>query len=78
MTPHGSIQGYNGQALVNAKHQVIVEGEVFGWGQDHHHMEPVVSGAQENMKAVGKGDDYFNPDFAVGVVARRLKPKRNA
>jgi hypothetical protein len=59
MTPHGSIQGYNGQALVDAKHQVIVEGEVFGWGQDHHHLEPVVSGAQENMKAVGKGDDYF-------------------
>ena len=59
ITPHGTIQGYNGQALVDAKNQVIVEGEVFGWGQDHHHLEPVVSGAQENMKAVGKEDDYF-------------------
>jgi hypothetical protein len=59
MTPHGTIQGYNGQALVDAKHQVIVEGEVFGWGQDHYHLEPVVSGAQENMEAIGKSDDYF-------------------
>jgi transposase len=58
-TPHGTIQGYNGQALVDAKHQVIIEGEAFGWGQDHHHLEPVVTGAQENMKAIGKGDEYF-------------------
>ena len=33
---HGSIQGYNGQALVDSKHQVIVHGEVFGEAQDHH------------------------------------------
>ena len=58
-TTHGTIQGYNGQALVDAKHQVIVEGEAFGWGQDHHHLEPVVSGAQENMQAIGKEEDYF-------------------
>ena len=58
-TSHGAIQGYNGQALVDAKHQIIVEGEVFGWGQDHYHLEPVVNGAQENMKAIGKGEDYL-------------------
>ncbi len=58
-TPHGIIQGYNGQALVDAKHQVIVEGEAFGWGQDHYHLEPVVTGAQENMEAIGKRGDYF-------------------
>jgi len=58
-TTHGTIQGYNGQALVDAKRQVITAGEAFGWGQDHYHLEPVVTGAQENMKAIGKGDDYF-------------------
>jgi transposase len=58
-TSHGTIQGYNGQALIDAKHQVIVEGEAFGWGQDHYHLEPVVTGAQENMGAIGKGDEYF-------------------
>jgi transposase len=59
-TAHGTIQGYNGQALVDAKHQVIVAGEAFGWGQDDYHVKPVVTGAQENMKAIGKGEDYFN------------------
>ena len=58
-TSHGTIQGYNGQALIDAKHQVIVEGEAFGWGQDNYHLKPVVSGAQENMEAIEKGDDYF-------------------
>ena len=58
-TTHGTIQGYNGQVLIDAKHQVIVEGEVFGWGQDHHHLDPVVAGAQETMEAIGKGEDYF-------------------
>jgi IS5 family transposase len=58
-TSHGTIQGYNAQALIDAKHQVIVEGESFGWGQDHYHLEPVVTGAQENMEAIGKEDEYF-------------------
>ena len=57
-TSHGTIQGYNGQALIDGKHQVIVEGGAFGSGQDHYHLEPVVTGAQENMEVIGK-DDYF-------------------
>jgi len=32
MTSHGTIQGYNGQALVDSKHQVVVHAEVFGEG----------------------------------------------
>jgi hypothetical protein len=52
-TSHGTIQGYNGQALVDAKEQVIVHAEAFGEGQDHHHIAPMVDGAKENMEAVG-------------------------
>jgi len=58
-TSHGVIQGYNAQALVDGKHQVIVYGEAFGWGQDYHHVEPVLEGAKENMKAMGKGEKCF-------------------
>jgi transposase len=58
-TSHGTIQGYNGQALVDAKEQVIVHAEAFGEGQDHHHIAPMVDGAKENMEAVGHGADYF-------------------
>ena len=58
-TSHGTIQGYNGQALVDAKHQVIVSGEAFGSGQDQYHLEPVLTEAQENMKAIGTDEEYF-------------------
>jgi hypothetical protein len=33
-TSHGVIQGYNCQALVDSKHQIIVHAEAFGNGQD--------------------------------------------
>lgn len=56
---HGSIQGYNGQALVDSKHQVIVHGEVFGEAQDHHLIPPMLDGAKENMEAIGQSGDYF-------------------
>jgi transposase len=58
-TPHGTIQGYNGQAMVDSKNQVIVHGEAFGDGQDHYHVPPMLDGAKENMEAVGQSEDYF-------------------
>ena len=58
-TSHGTIQGYNGQALVDKKHQVIIHGEAFGCGQDHGHLEPMLEGAKENLQAIGHSQDYF-------------------
>jgi transposase len=58
-TSHGVIQGYNSQAMVDSKHQLIVHAEVFGNGQDHDNLAPMLSGAQQNMETIGKGTDYF-------------------
>ena len=58
-TSHGTVQGYNGQALVDSKHQVIVHGEAIGKGQDNDNLPPVVDGAKENLESIGKGTDYF-------------------
>lgn len=58
-TSHGVIQGYNGQALVDSKHQVIVHGKAFGKGEDHDLFAPMLEGAKENMRAIGHGEDYF-------------------
>jgi transposase len=58
-TSHGTIQGYNGQALADKKHQVIVHGEAFGNGQDHDHVRPMIEGAKQNVKEIGLGEDYF-------------------
>ena len=59
VTSHGVIQGYNGQALVDSKKQVIVHAEAFGDRQDHHVIPPVLDGAKKNMEVVGCGEDYF-------------------
>jgi hypothetical protein len=58
-TAHGVIQGYNAQALVDDKHQIIVHAEAMGNGQDHENLSPMLDGAKENMKAIGNCDDYF-------------------
>jgi transposase len=59
MTSHGTIQGYNGQTLVDNKHQVIIHAEAFGSGQDNQHLAPMVDGAKENIKKIGQSENYF-------------------
>jgi len=58
-TSHGTVQGYNGQAIVDSKHQVIVHGEAIGKGPDNDNLPPVIDGAKENLERIGKSQDYF-------------------
>jgi len=58
-TSHGVIQGYNSQALIDGRHQVIIHAEAFGRGQDHAHGPPMLEGALENLKSLGHGEEYF-------------------
>lgn len=58
-TSHGVIQGYNSQALIDAKHQVIIHAEAFGRGQDHAHGPPMLDGALENLQSLGHGEEYL-------------------
>ena len=58
-TSHGTVQGYNSQAIVDSKHQVIVHGEALGRGPDNENLPPVVDGAKENIQSIGKPEDYF-------------------
>ncbi len=53
MTSHGTVQGYNSQALIDARHQVIVHGEAFGNGQDHGHIPPMLEGTLANLQSIG-------------------------
>jgi len=60
-TSHGAVQGYNSQALVDAKHQVLILGEVFGEGQDVGLIPPMIDGAKKNMNQIGHANssEYF-------------------
>jgi transposase len=57
-TSHGVIQGYNAQALVDSKHQVILAAEVFS-SQDHENLAPMVDSAKKNVVAIGNDETYF-------------------
>ncbi len=58
-TSHGTVQGYNGQAIVDSKHQIIVHGEADGKGPDDDHLPPVIDGAKQNLQRIGKPEAYF-------------------
>jgi transposase len=55
---HGVIQGYNAQALVDSKHQVILAAEAFS-SQDHENLAPMLAGAKKNLRSIGKDETYF-------------------
>ena len=53
-TSHGVVQGYNANAFVDEKHQVVVYAEAFGKGEDASNMEPMLTGAKNKLQAIGK------------------------
>ena len=55
ISSHGVVQGYNANAMVDEKHQVVVHAEVFGNGNDATAMEPMLAGAERNLKVAGLG-----------------------
>ncbi|HAH07790.1 MAG TPA: IS1182 family transposase [Elusimicrobia bacterium] len=55
---HGVIQGYNGLAMVDAKHQVIVGAEAFGKGHEAELLKPMVEQVRENFQRIGEEDIY--------------------
>lgn len=58
-TSHGIVQGYNGLAIVDAKHQVVVQAEAFGSGHEHELLKPMIEGAKETAGSIGLGIDYY-------------------
>jgi transposase len=58
-TSHGVIQGYDGVAVVDEKHQVIVHAEAFGVAQEHELLKPMVEGTRENFRETSGEEDVF-------------------
>src|SRR5215831_969088 len=56
---HGVIQGYDGVAAVDSKHQVVVHAEAFGQPQEHELLKPLIEGVRENFQAIGVQGDIF-------------------
>ncbi|MCK5243878.1 MAG: IS1182 family transposase [Desulfobacterales bacterium] len=64
VTSHGVAQGYNANAMVDEKTQVVVHPQVFGDGDDSDHAGPMLEGAKENLEAVGREDPLKDTTFS--------------
>jgi len=58
-TSKGTIQGYNGVATVDKKHQIIVDAQAFGEGQEHHTLQPVLESTQARFQRLNLAEDIF-------------------
>lgn len=58
-TSHGMIQGYNGQALVDDKHQLIVAAEAFGQNSENDLLAPLIDQAISNYKELGYNENFL-------------------
>jgi len=50
------IQGYDGVALTDARHQVVVHAQAYGEAQEHGLLIPMLEGARETFRAFGTAD----------------------
>ena len=58
-TNHGVIQGYNGIAAVDDKHQAIVWAGAFGDANESLHLPEILDGIKKNCKEAGIDNDIY-------------------
>lgn len=58
-TSKGTIQGYNGVATVDKKHQVIVDAQAFGEGQEHHTLAPVIEAIKQRYQRLNISENIY-------------------
>ena len=58
-TSKGTLQGYNGVATVDKKHQVIIDAQAFGEGQEHHTLAPVIETIKARYERLNISDDIY-------------------
>jgi hypothetical protein len=56
---NGVIQGYDGVAAVDNKHQIVVHAQAYGAPQEHDLLEPMIEKTRENFKVINNTEDVF-------------------
>ena len=64
-TSKGTIQGYNGLAAVDKKHQIIVDAQAFGEGQEHHTLQPITEAIKDRYKRLEISEDIYQTGVIV-------------
>lgn len=58
-TSKGTLQGFNGVATVDKKHQIVVDAQAFGEGQEHHTLKPVLEAVKHRFQKLKLSKDIF-------------------
>jgi transposase len=64
-TSKGTIQGYNGVAAADKKHQIIIDAQAFGAGQEHHTLQPVLETIKDRYQRLGLSDHIYEDGIVV-------------
>ncbi len=64
-TSKGTMQGYNGVATVDKKHQIVVDAQAFGEGQEHHTLQPVLESIAERYNRLGISNDIYKASVVI-------------
>lgn len=64
-TSKGTIQGMTGVAAADKKHQVIVDAQAFGQGQEQHTLMPVIETIRDRYQRLGVEQDVFAGDVII-------------
>lgn len=64
-TSKGTIQGYNGVASVDKKHQIIIDAQAFGEGQEHHTLQPVLKTIKARYRRLGISENIYKDGIIV-------------
>ena len=64
-TSKGTIQGYNGVTSVDKKHQIIIDAQAFGEGQEHHTLQPVLQTIKDRYKRLGFSKNTYKDNIIV-------------
>lgn len=75
-TSKGTIQGYNGIASVDKKHQIIIDAQVFGNGSEQHTLKPILEGIKARYKKLGMSTDIY-ADNAIVTADTGFSSKEN-
>jgi len=68
-TSKGTIQGYNGVAAVDKKHQIVIDAQAFGHGQEHHTLQLVLERIKARYQNLGIRKDIYKGRYKVTVTA---------
>lgn len=64
-TSKGTIQGYNGVATVDKKHQIIIDAQAFGHGQEHHTLKPVLEAIKARYRGLKISRDIYRKETLI-------------